>query len=339
MRTQACIVLEGAVPGVPGTPTLERAVRGPKAWTRDSIAPADWTVPLPPAALAEIAAMAEALRRDPLPTLVLTPALFRLQACRAAMERVRSLMREGVGLAVVDRLPLDGLSEDEARSVYWVLGQFVERLVAQKWDGSMLYDVTDTGREYGYGVRASWTNVELFFHTDNAFAVAPPWYVSLLCLHPAQAGGISRFCSLYTVHNRLLERYPRLLRRLYEPFYFDRQAEHAPGAPKVSITPAFACDGERLRARLSSSLIRRGYKLMEEPLDPLGAEALAALDEVMHDDDLWVEFTIERGQLQYINNLEFAHFRSNFQDHEDPARRRHLVRLWYRGEGRPSYDG
>jgi alpha-ketoglutarate-dependent taurine dioxygenase len=188
-------------------------------------------------------------------------------------------------------------------------------------------------------VRASWTNVELFFHTDNAFAVAPPWYVGLLCLHPARSGGVSRFCSLYTVHNRLLARDPRLLRRLYEPFYMDRQAEHAPGAPKVSRTPMFAFDGERLRARLSSSLVRKGYALMDAPLDPLGVEALAALDEVMRDEDLWVEFTIERGQLQYLNNFEFAHFRSRFEDHDDPARKRHLVRMWFRGEGRPTYDG
>lgn len=335
MRSEDCIVLSGA----PAGSVLEQPIESPKAWTRDTISAADWTVTLPPAALEEIAAMAEALRRDPLPTLVLTPELFRLHACRQVMGRVRDILHDGIGLCVVDRLGLDALSVDEAKSVYWVLGQCVERLVAQKWDGTMIYDVTDTGRQYGYGVRASWTNVELFFHTDNAFAVSPPWYVSLLCLRPAVSGGVSRFCSLYTVHNRMLERYPHLLRRLYEPFYYDRQAEHAPGAPKVSFTPAFTWDGERLFARLSANLIRKGYALVDEPLDPLGAEALEALDEVMHDPDLWVEFTIERGQLQYLNNFEFAHFRSGFEDAEDPALKRHLLRLWYRGEGRPTYDG
>jgi hypothetical protein len=339
MRTQDCIVLGAATPGVPGSPMLERPVAGARAWTRETVRAADWTVPLPPAALAEVRAMLASLRADPLPTLVLKPEHFRLDACRDAMRRARDLLREGLGLAVVDALPLDEMSIDEARSVYWVLGQCVERLVAQKWDGTMLYDVTDTGRTPGYGVRGSWTNTELFFHTDNAFAVAPPWYVSLLCLHPARTGGVSRFCSLYTVHNRMLQRYPRLLRRLYEPFYFDRQAEHAPDAPRVSFAPAFGWDGERLHARLATRLIRNGYKLLDEPLDPMGNEALAALDEVMREEDLWVEFTIQRGQIQLINNLEFAHFRSDFQDADDPARKRHLIRLWYRGEGRPSYDG
>ena len=27
--------------------------------------------------------------------------------------------------------------------------------VAQKWDGTMVYDVTDTGKKFGYGVRGS----------------------------------------------------------------------------------------------------------------------------------------------------------------------------------------
>jgi Taurine catabolism dioxygenase TauD, TfdA family len=335
MRVQDCLVLRDT----PATPVLRHAILGRKAWTRDTISAADWTVTLPPSALEEIDAMLASLRRDPLPTLVCTPELFPLEACRAVMQQAREILRDGIGLAVVERLPLERLSLDEAKTVYWVLGQFVERLVAQKWDGTMLYDVIDTGRKMQYGVRGSWTNTELYFHTDNAFAVAPPLYVSLLCMHPARSGGISRFCSLYTVHNRMLERYPRLLERLYEPFYMDRQAEHAPGAPKVSVTPAFAFDGERLVARLSSSLIRKGYGLMGEPLDPMGAEALAALDEVMHDEDLWVEFVIERGQMQYLNNLEFAHFRSEFVDDPDPALKRHLIRLWYRGEGRRSYDG
>ena len=84
---------------------------------------------------------------------------------------------------------------------------------------------------------SSWTNVELSFHTDNAFGVAPPDYVGLLCLMPAREGRICRFCSLYTVHNEMLRRHPRQLARLYRPFYYDRQAEHASGDPKVSWVP------------------------------------------------------------------------------------------------------
>jgi len=316
---------------------LDHEITDRRAWTRDTVTAADWTVALSGAALAEVFALAETVTRQPLPVLVLSPDHFDLPACREVMARVKSILREGIGVALVDRLPLDRLTTEQAVAAYWVLGQLIATPVAQKWDGTMVYDVTDTGREYGYGVRGSWTNVELSFHTDNSFAVAPPDYVGLLCLMPAREGGISRFCSLYTVHNEMRRRYPRQLARLYRPFYYDRQAEHAPGAPKVAWTPCLRYEGGRLRARFSPSLVRKGYALMETVIDAEGEDALAALAEVMKDTRLWMEFTIERGQLQYLNNQEFAHYRSDFKD--DETHKRHLIRLWFREHGRRFYDG
>jgi len=227
--------------------------------------------------------------------------------------------------------------EEEAKAAYWVLGQLVGRTVAQKWDGTMLYDVANTGAAFGYGVRASWTDVELVFHTDNCFSAAMPEIVSLLCFNPAASGGISRFCSIHTVHERLQARHPALLQRLYRPFYYDRQAEHAADAPKVTYAPALAWQDGRLIGRLNNHPIRKGHVLAGEPLDAEGADALAALEEVMADEDLWIEFRIERGQLQLLNNLEFVHYRSAFTD--DGQHKRHLARLWIRDKGRRSFDG
>jgi hypothetical protein len=167
--------------------------------------------------------------------------------------------------------------------------------------------------------------------------LAPPDYVGLLCLSPARRGGISRFISLYAVHNRLLTRHPAALARLYQPMFMDRQAEHAPGAPKVSWVPMFSCEGQRLRARLSAGLVRKGYALMDMAPPADVQDALAALTEVLDDPSLTIEFTIARGQIQLLNNREFGRYRSAFED--DPAAPRHLVRLWVREHGRRSYDG
>ena len=316
---------------------LDHEITDRRAWTRDTVTAADWTVALSGPALDEVFALAETVTRQPLPVLVLSPDHFDLPACREVMARVKSILREGIGVALVDRLPLDRLTTEQAVAAYWVLGQLIATPVAQKWDGTMVYDVTDTGREYGYGVRGSWTNVELSFHTDNSFGVAPPEYVGLLCLMPAREGGISRFCSLYTVHNEMLRRHPRALARLYRPFYYDRQAEHAPGAPKVSWVPCLRYEGGRLRARFAPMLVKKGYALMETPLDAEAEDAIEALGDVMQDTRLWMEFTIERGQLQYLNNQEVAHYRSEFKD--DETRKRHLIRMWFRERGRRFYDG
>ena len=318
---------------------LEHVIGDGRAWTRDSVGPESWTVNLTIAALKEVKGMLAAIRRDPLPTILLTADQFELPACAEAMGKIKSIVAGGLGVAVLDRLPMDEMTIDEAKAVYWVLGQFLGTEVAQKWDGTMLYDVTDTGANYGYGVRGSWTDVELFFHTDNAFGIAPPDFVSLLCINPAERGGVSRFCSLYTIHNELLQNHPEQLRRLYEPCIFDRQAEHAPGDPRLSRSPAFRFDGKRLKARLAASLVRKAHDLIGEELDHETGEALAVMDELMADRKLWMEFTIERGQMQFLNNREVAHFRSSFEDSKDQALKRHLIRLWYREGGRRSYNG
>lgn len=310
-----------------------------RAWVAADIDSADCLVMLDDPARDELLQIAELMRARPLPLLLRAPSQFDMPALRDFMVRARGLLDGHPGIAVIDRLPLDSMEVEDAVTVFWVLGQLVGRPVAQKWDGTMLYDVMDTGQRYAYGVRGSYTNVELLFHTDNAFAIAQPEYVALLCIRPALAGGVSRFCSIYAVHNRLLAQYPRALERLYRCVLWDRQAEHAPGAPKVTKAPVFGYDHGRLSARLNLSLIRKGYEVAGVDMDEETADALAALESVADHPDLWFELPIERGQVQFLNNRDVAHYRSQFTDHEDPARKRHLVRTWHREQGLPTYDG
>jgi alpha-ketoglutarate-dependent taurine dioxygenase len=310
-----------------------------RAWVRRTLGPADWVVPLPAAAVAELEDVARRLRRDPLPVLLLAPGQFAVPACAALMARVARTLREGVGLVVLDRLPVDRFSPEESRALYWLLASLLGRPVAQKWDGTMIYDVRDTGKPLEYGVRRSVTNLELVFHTDAPWLDLPPELVGLLCLHPAQEGGVSRFLSLVTVHERLRHAHPDLLPRLYRPFPWDRQAEHAPGDETVAWQPVFRSDGPRLLGRCNETLIQTGAELAGAPLDAEGREALAAMRAILDDPALWVEFTIERGQIQYLDNRHFAHSRTAFRDAAEPERRRHLIRLWNRDQGRRTFHG
>ena len=255
------------------------------------------------------------------------------------MAAARDKLQNGLGFVVVDRLPMDDFDSADMQAVFWIVGQLIGRTVAQKWDGTMLYDVTDKGREFGYGVRGSYTNVALVFHTDNAFGAAPPESVGLLCKHPAGSGGISRFCSLYAVHNRMLSDHPDLLARLYRPMVFDRQAEHAPDAPKTALAPFFAYDGERLTARANVQLVRKGHEVAGVEMEPRLRDAIDAVEAVGNRPELWLELPIERGQLQYLNNIELGHYRSDFEDHSDPEKKRHLFRTWHRDRGQRTYDG
>jgi len=322
-------------------PTLE-AGTARRAWTRDTIAPGDWTVRLPAAAVAELLAVRDEIRRAPVPLFLLDPEDFRLDACRATMDEVRRVTRDGPMFAVLDRLPLDEMDREEAIALYWLLSSLLARPVAQKLNGQMFYDVMDTGAKLkpGSGIRPTVTNVDLRFHNDNSYNEAPPDYVCLLCLHPAKQGGISQVMSVATVHEALGKRNPELMPRLYKPFWYDRHAEHQPDEPATYAAPMFelGADGT-LKARLALSEIHAGYALRGERLDNETAAALEAVQSVFDLPELHVELPFERGQIQYVNNRATGHARTEFVDHPEPERKRHLVRLWLRDGGRRGYRG
>ena len=313
---------------------------GPMTWTADTLLEDDGRVALGPDAIAELDAAAAEFEANPLPIEALSPDFFDLPACAAAMRSVRAQVYEGIGFAIVDRLPVERLSKSTSVALYWLLMSLVGRPVAQKWDGTLLYDVLDTGKKAGAGtgVRSSKTSGHQPYHTDNAFNLAPDC-AALLCLQTAKSGGISGLVSLETVYNLLLEDYGDLVPRLYEPVYWDRQMEHAPDDPRVSFQPVFESDGERVLANYSPYLVLAGYQMRKQPPDVHTRAALDALIEVPEREGLGKSFVFERGQVQIVNNRRIGHRRTGFEDWDEPERRRHLVRIWLRDAGRPFYHG
>jgi alpha-ketoglutarate-dependent taurine dioxygenase len=315
-------------------------IAGPNAWRRADIRSEDWRVALDARCLGEIRSTLDELRTYPLPTVVLSPQDFAMPACQEAMARARAVLAAGVRFAVVARLPLDEMNAAEATAIYWLLASMIARPVAQKLDGTLIYDVLDTGQQAlpGSGVRPDKTNIEIRFHSDNAYNKTPPEYVGLLCLQQAMTGGRSRVISFHTAHNEMLERCPERLARLYEPFWFDRQRELHPGESPVFAAPVFE-SGETLKARFSIHQINSGYALRGEPVDPPGAQSLEALLDILEDEALSVDFELAPGEMQFVENRALGHSRTAFVDWPEPGRKRHLVRLWLRDHGRRAYPG
>ena len=309
------------------------------AWLASEVKDQHWVVAVDEKALHELQRLGEFVQRNPLQNLQRTIADFELPACEEMMAKMRHILDDGVGFAVLDRLPMDQFDIDVWVEIYWLLGQFVGRPVAQKWNGQMIYDVRDTGTAYGYGVRGSRTNVELVFHVDNAFAKMVPDYVGLFCRNPAKEGGVSRFCSLYMVHQMMQDRFPDSLERLYQPMIFDRQKEHSEHEAKICVAPYFSWKNNRLNARANSSLVRKGYDVVGQKMDAALLAALDAVDEVCASPDIWFEGPLQQGQIQYLNNHEVGHYRSAYVDHDEPEKKRHLFRLWHRERGSATYDG
>jgi hypothetical protein len=319
---------------------LTNPIESPSAWRRADLRPEDYRIALSGICLDEIRRAADEMRQFPLPTIVRSPDECDMPACKAAMADVRRVLDSGVRFAIVDRLPVDEIGAEAAVAVYWLLSSMVARPVAQSLDGKLLYDVLDTGRQAlpGSGVRPDQTNIELKFHTDNSYNRTPPEHVVLLCLRQAKSGGHSRVASFHTLHNALRARRPEALLRLFRPFWFDRQREFFDGEAPVFSAPVFGA-GDELRARFSAHQIRGGYALRGEALDDDGAAAMAALLDLFEDETLSADFDLEPGEMQFVDNRVLGHSRSAFEDFAEPGRRRHLVRLWLRDEGRRAYAG
>jgi alpha-ketoglutarate-dependent taurine dioxygenase len=325
---------------MPDLSVSNRPIAGPSAWTRADVHPEGWRVELDAACRDEIRRTVDELRVYPLPTIVLGAQDFAMPACREAMGRARAMLASGVRFAIVDRLPLDEMDSAEATTIYWLLSSMISRPVAQKLDGALIYDVLDTGQEAlpGSGVRPDKTNIEIRFHNDNAYNDTPPNYVGLLCLRQALSGGHSRVISFHTAFNEMLARWPERLARLYEPFWFDRQREFHPGESPTFAAPVFDNQAE-LKARFSVHQINSGYAIKGEAVDKAGQAALAAMLDIFEDEALSVDFDLEPGQMQFVDNRALGHSRTAFVDYPEPAKKRHLVRLWLRDHGRRAYPG
>ena len=318
---------------------LDKEIVGEAAWTRDQLSPRAWEVPISDAAIHELDAALQRIRHTAEPVERLRCSAFQLEACAAVMHEVRARLVRGVGMAIVDRVPVERYTVEESRAVAWLLSSLLGRIVSQKQHGVFLYDVRDTGRPLEYGVRRSLTNLAQPFHTDGPWLARTPAFVGLLCLQSASDGGLSRYTSLLTAHNELGRRHPALLPRLYQPFHWDRQAEHDPGEPRFATHPVFAFDGHALSTRYYEDYVVNGYALAGERFDAIGRDALAAMREVVDAPAHWIEFRIETGQFQYLNNRLFAHCRTQFQDDPGTDRRRHMIRVWIRDEGTPDLEG
>ncbi len=318
----------------------ERRLDSPMTWAAETLLENDGLVELDAECRVEIDRTAEELIANPLPIEALRVADFDMPACQAAMARVRHQLDDDIGFAIVDQLPVERLHSDISKKLYWLLLSMVGRPVAQSWDGTMVYDVQDTGKKStaGSGIRSSKTNGGQSYHCDNTFNL-PPDFVGLLCIQTAKKGGMSGLISLETVYNILLEECPEVLPRLYEPFYFDRQSEHPPDDRRWSFKPVFESDGERVFANFNPRRVEHGYEMQGKEMDETTRAAIQALQRVSERSGLGKDFSFARGQIQIVNNKRLAHRRTAFRDWPEPERRRHLVRIWLRDAGRPFYLG
>ncbi len=246
-----------------------------------------------------------------------------LLASKARIWR-RDLM-QGRGFVVVSGLPVEAWGEAKSAIGFWAIGHLLGLPGAQNAQGELLGHVRD------YGEQANSPNVRLYrtpaninFHCDAADVVG------LLCLETAKKGGQSRIASSVAIWNALFEEDPAVANELFEKFALDRRGEHPLDQPGyLELQPS--CYGEDgvLRTFYHSEYFRSAERLEEVgPLPPEKRRLLDRYDALAGSPEFHLDMWLERGDMQFISNHTIVHARTEYEDDSDPARKRHLLRLW-----------
>ncbi len=269
-------------------------------------------------------------RRRPGPITEISRPAASSNGCGECLQPALDALNSGRGFAIIERVPIEQYAVEEALSMYWMIGQSLGIPMEQNIQGTLLYDVRDTGQNVAQGARFSVTNAESSFHNDNSFGESLPDLVGLLCLHTAKSGGQSQLISGYALHNELWENHPDILKTLYQLFCFDRRGQFKAGESPTSQFPIFRWSGAGLTVRYLYYYIQVGHKQAGKTLTADQEKALEVVEELLRRADFRVEFNLKPGQMLFTNNRWILHNRTAFEDYPDPEHRRHYVRLWLR---------
>ncbi|HXJ79832.1 MAG TPA: TauD/TfdA family dioxygenase [Candidatus Methylomirabilis sp.] len=308
----------------PSTPPYRRTIGYPGAWkTTDFKSPRDYTIELTTAQLDDIDDAVRHVRASGLGLDDIDRSHFPLPSLAPVFERIRREITDGLGFVLVGHLPVERYTKDELGMIYWGLGTHLGRGLSQSVMGDRLGHVKDMSRE-DPNARAYRNKQELSPHTDLSDLVG------LLCLRTSRVGGTSRLTSALAVHDAILAEHPHYLDRLYRGYVYHRRGEERPGDLPVTPhpVPVFCNVDGHVSVRYVRTYVEAGMAAVGSPIDDFDREVLDFFERTSKRPDLMLEFTLEPGQMYFLNNYTVLHARTEFEDFDEEDRRRHLLRLW-----------
>lgn len=297
----------------------------PAAWRGSELTHRpDWQHVLTKAQITEIELALADVKRRGLALESITAEDFPLPEFGDRLRAVQSSLENGSGSFFLRGWPVERHSLDDNSRVFWGLSRHLGTPISQSAQGEKIFHVWDAGYKAGdTKARGPNTSKGLHFHCDRCDVIG------FLCIHQAKQGGENYLVSSVTVHNEILARRPDLLEVLYQPWYYKTHNVDLANDDPWCKQPIFANQEGHFVAYVLRVLIDRAYELAELPdMTPKQKEALDFLDEVCAEPDLNHCFRQEPGDLLFINNFVNFHSRAAFEDHEDPEKKRRLLRLW-----------
>lgn len=294
----------------------------PTAWRREVLdQPSRWERHLDERAHRELEAAVARLRGRPLDTLGPADA-----GAGEALDAVGAWAREAVrtwpGFVLLRGLDVDRFGPD-VHLAYLALGLRLGTPAPQNLAGELLTHVRDTGADpQRIETRLYTTRAEQDFHTDGADVIG------LLCLRTAVRGGESLLASSPAIVEELRRTEPALHDALFSPFPWHYQEAGQPALWfERPICTRTAAGG--LNTFFIPWYIHRSQTLPDAPrLTDVQRAAVDAVSRLANDPRFAISMQFRPGDVQLLKNAAILHKRTAYDDHDDPALRRHLLRLW-----------
>lgn len=300
-------------------------VRDRSAWYGAEIAEgSDWIERLSDDEVGEVERAIEGLEKEGVELATITAEDVSLPTLAPRLRRLLDEVLNGRGFVLIKGLPVERWTLRQAAIAFLSVGVQLGNLRMQNAEGHVLGHVKDLGKSStNPNTRIYQTNERQTHHTDSCDVVG------LLCLRAAKSGGLSNLVSSTMIFNEMRRRRPDLLRVLLDPIETDRRGEVPEGGKPYFTIPVFNYHEGLVSAIYQRQYIESARRFPDvPPLTPQQIEALDLLDGLANDPKLNLLMELEPGDIQLVHNHTILHDRTAFEDHPEPERKRHLLRLW-----------
>lgn len=303
---------------------MNHPIEHPSAWNaRELVARPEWSTQLSHRETEELISASAALEAAgrPIEFDGVLPALPELQS---KLRQVQHDLEHGSGVVRIQGFPAEEVTVEVAKRAFWTLCRHIGTPVSQSASGERIFSVRDASlANNDPRARGPNTRKKLSFHTDRCDVIG------FLCYRQAKRGGMNEIVSSPTLYNTLLRERPDLVEVLMQSYLFQRHNVDTGNARPYVQQPVFSVHEGHFAANLLRVLIDRAYAMPDTPeMSPIQREALDVLEQTAERTEFRVAFRQQPGDILFLNNFVTFHRRSQFVDHEEPARRRHLLRVW-----------
>ena len=303
---------------------MTNIIESPADWrAKDMADTREWVIELTPE---QIADLDRALKGSSAISLEdLTKENFPLSSFNELTAEVQDRLENGRGFVVLRGFPALNYDKAQLRKIYWGLGKHVGTAVSQSSKGDLLGDVMDFGQDvFSSAGRGYMSKQKLGFHCDTSDVVA------LMVLRTAKSGGLSKIASSVAIRNEIARTRPDLLEVLYQPFYWSWKGQEPPGDLPYYQQPVYSEHNGQFSSRDVKTHIFSAHEDNPElgKLSAKQTEALSLINTLADDPEFHFCMMFEPGDIQFLNNHVTLHSRTEFEDFEEPERKRHLLRMW-----------